>query len=105
MDEAMRDCENEDVLMRQQQGAAYKYPLSEIQSDNSNLQVPFIPVAGESVKIIGETSTGTIALSNYRIFIESIGINYNIPIGLIESCEVKDLFYLHIQCKEARTVR
>ncbi|XP_044740718.1 myotubularin-related protein 4 isoform X2 [Chrysoperla carnea] len=101
MDEAMKDCDND----LQQRGASYKYPLSPLTSDIDGLCVPFTPLRGESVSLLGVSADGLLALTNYRLYIENLGVVYNIPLGLIDICEVRDIFYLHIQCKEARTVR
>lgn len=78
------------------------YPLKQLVMDQAGLVVPFTPLCGECVEYLGRTSDGAIALSNYRLFIESF---VNIPIGLIESVEYRDIFYLHIYSKDARTVR
>lgn len=70
------------------------------------LVVPFTPVCGESPKYIVRTADGVLVLSNYRIFLlMADGSNHNIPLGLIEQLEVKDIFYLHVLCKDARSVR
>ncbi|KAJ1524366.1 hypothetical protein ONE63_010867 [Megalurothrips usitatus] len=70
------------------------------------LTVPFTPVCGEAVKCLGRTADGVLALSNYRIFLlMTDGSSHNIPLGLIENLEVKEIFYLHVFCKDARSVR
>lgn len=78
------------------------YPMKQLVVDQVGLAVPFTPLCGECVEYLGRTSDGVIALSNYRLFIES---SVNIPIGLIESVEYRDIFYLHIYSKDVRTVR
>lgn len=78
------------------------YPKKQIKRDQVGLLVPFMSLCGESVEFLGKTSEGVIALSNYRLFIESF---VNIPVGLIEAVEYRDIFHLHIFSKDARTIR
>lgn len=64
-------------------------------------------MAGESIKYLGRTDDGILALSNYRIFLskQSTGYETYVPLGLIESVQVRDLFQLIVNCKDASTVR
>lgn len=64
-------------------------------------------VAGESVKYLGQTDDGVLALSNYRLFLQknSTGAETSVPLGLIESTQVRDLFHLIVNCKDASTVK
>ena len=64
-------------------------------------------VAGESVKYLGRTDDGVLALSNYRIFLlkSSTNVETSVPLGLIESAQCRDLFHLIIYCKDASTVK
>jgi len=64
-------------------------------------------VAGESIKYLGRTDDGVLALSNYRIFLSKKSTAYEtyVPLGLIESVQVRDLFQLIVNCKDASTVR
>ena len=67
---------------------------------------PLVP--GECFLFIGETRAGVVSLSNYRIHVTCPNSNpgfINIPLGLVESAEQRDLFYLHIYCKDARSYR
>lgn len=67
---------------------------------------PLIP--GECLLFIGETRAGVVSLSNYRIHVTCPNTSpgfINIPLGLVESAEQRDLFYLHIYCKDARSYR
>lgn len=68
---------------------------------------PPLSVAGESVKYLGRTDDGVLALSNYRIFLQksSTNVETSIPLGLIESAQSRDLFHLIIYCKDASTVK
>ncbi|KAE8744447.1 hypothetical protein FOCC_FOCC008922 [Frankliniella occidentalis] len=97
--------------------ASEAYPKATLQVEDSGgggssaeglqpLIVPFSPVCGESVRYLARTADGVLALSNYRIFLlMTDGSSHNIPLGLIEQLEVKDIFYLHVLCKDARSVR
>lgn len=64
-------------------------------------------VAGESIKYLGRTDDGVLALSNYRIFVsmKSTAFETYVPLGLIETVQVRDLFQLVVNCKDASTVR
>lgn len=66
-----------------------------------------LTVAGESIKYLGRTDDGVLALSNYRIFVsmKSTAFETYVPLGLIESVQVRDLFQLVVNCKDASTVR
>lgn len=66
-----------------------------------------VSVAGESVKYLGRTGDGVLALSNYRIFLlkTSTGSETSVSLGLIESATTQNLFHLLISCKDASTVK
>lgn len=82
------------------------YPKKPIQCDEEGLRVPFQELHGESVEHLGRTgSDGIIALSNYRLFVLHKDSFINIPIGIVESVEYRDIFYMHVFCKDARTLR
>ena len=73
--------------------------------EDPNLTAPFTLLDGEYVVALGRTSDGVLALTNYRIYLNSSQACYNVPLGLIEHLEVKEIFYLHISCKDARSLR
>lgn len=73
--------------------------------EDQTLTVPFTPLSGENIVALGRTSDGILALSNYRLYLQLSQACYNIPLGLIEQLEVKELFFLHIACKDARSLR
>lgn len=73
--------------------------------DDSSVSIPFVPLNGESVVALGRTSDGVLALSNYRLYLQLSQACYNIPLGLIEQLEVKEIFFLHIGCKDGRSLR
>lgn len=100
--------------------ASELYPKRDLETDEGppTLEppsVPFVPLAGESVEYLGRGTNGTIlALSNYRFYLQVLDKNSkrrrslqdsNIPLGLIEMVEIKDLFYLIVSCKDSRTCR
>lgn len=89
--------------------ASELYPkkvLNETQ-DSASIPLPFSPLCGESVEHIGRITEGVLALSNYRIYYQRTGRDgkgdFNIPLGLIEYAEVKDMFHVYLSCKDART--
>ncbi|EDV99889.1 GH12561 [Drosophila grimshawi] len=87
--------------------AAESYPKSQMEKEDSQLIVPFKELAGESIKYLGRTDDGVLALSNYRIFLskKSTAFETYVPLGLIETVQVRDLFQLVVNCKDASTVR
>jgi len=82
------------------------YPKKPIQCDEEGLRIPFQELHGESVEHLGRTgSDGIIALSNYRLYVLHKDSFINIPVGIIESVEYRDIFYMNVFCKDARTLR
>jgi len=82
------------------------YPKKPIQCDEEGLRVPFHELHGESVEHLGRTgSDGIIALSNYRLYVLHKDSFINIPVGIIESVEYRDIFYMNVFCKDAHTLR
>lgn len=85
--------------------ASELYPkASHMECEDNSLVVPFVPVSGESVTALGRTSDGVLALSNYRLYLQAGKACCNIPLGLVETVEVKEMFFLHIGCKDARSL-
>uniref|UniRef100_A0A1A9W922 Lateral signaling target protein 2 homolog n=1 Tax=Glossina brevipalpis TaxID=37001 RepID=A0A1A9W922_9MUSC len=87
--------------------AAELFPKAQMEKEDTQLAVPFQELAGESVKYLGRTDDGVLALSNYRIFLQknSAKVETSIPLGLIESLQSRDLFHLIICCKDASTIK
>ncbi|XP_065366478.1 myotubularin-related protein 3 isoform X3 [Calliphora vicina] len=87
--------------------AAELFPKPQMEKEDLQLKVAFQELAGESVKYLGRTDDGVLALSNYRIFLQksSTNVETSIPLGLIESAQCRDLFHLIICCKDASTVK
>lgn len=81
------------------------FPKRSLQAEDVHLSVPFVPVCGEGVEFLGRTADGILALSNYRLHLLLKDTYYSIPLGLIEVIEVKDIFSLHVGCKDARLFR
>ena len=82
------------------------YPKKPIQYDEEGLRIPFQELHGESIEHLGRTGTdGVIALSNYRLFVLHKDSFINIPVGIVESVEYRDIFHMHVFCKDARTLR
>ncbi|XP_033337491.1 phosphatidylinositol-3,5-bisphosphate 3-phosphatase MTMR4 [Megalopta genalis] len=75
-----------------------------VECDDETLTIPFTPLSGESIVALGRTTDGILALSNYRLYLQSSQACYNIPLGLIEQLEVREIFFLHIGCKDARSL-
>lgn len=65
----------------------------------------FLAVPGEGVKYIGETTDGVLALTNYRIFVLRRQQEKSVPLGLIDTVQIRDLFHLIVNCKDANTVK
>ena len=68
-------------------------------------QVPYPELPGEFVEYLGRTTDGVIALSNYRLFVRFKESFVNQPLGLIESVEYRDIFYIYVCCKDAHSFR
>lgn len=87
--------------------ASEVYPKQTLKRDKEDLSVPFTPVPGEAVEYLGETRDGggVIALSNYRLHLNCPQNYINIPLGLIEQVDSRDMFCIHILCKDARCFR
>uniref|UniRef100_A0A8C7P7F2 phosphatidylinositol-3,5-bisphosphate 3-phosphatase n=1 Tax=Oncorhynchus mykiss TaxID=8022 RepID=A0A8C7P7F2_ONCMY len=68
-------------------------------------QVPFPALQGEGVEYLGRANDTIIAISNYRLHIKFKDSIINVPLRLIESVESRDMFQLHIICKDSKVVR
>ena len=77
--------------------------------ESASTPIPFSPLCGEAVEFVGRITDGVLALSNYRLYYQRTGRegkgDFNIPLGLVEMVEVKELFHLTISCKDVRTYR
>ncbi|KAK4319925.1 hypothetical protein Pmani_009176 [Petrolisthes manimaculis] len=104
------DCEDSgggtgDTSTYQILAAQDSYPKQKCQFDEPSLSVPFIPLSGEYAQYVGRTSDGLIALSNYRIFLQQRDATYHIPLGVIESIECREIFFLYLLCKDTKSYK
>ncbi|CAL8276772.1 unnamed protein product [Arctogadus glacialis] len=81
------------------------FPQKELVKEDDSLQVPFPALQGEGVEYLGRADEAVIAISNYRLHIKFKDSVINVPLGLIESVECRDMFQLHIICKDSKVVR
>ncbi|PVD33089.1 hypothetical protein C0Q70_08538, partial [Pomacea canaliculata] len=81
------------------------FPPVILVSDDPNLQVPFPCLVGEQPRYIGRSAEGVITITNFRINVCQRKSFVNIPLRLVESVEIRDIFYLVLFCKDATTVR
>uniref|UniRef100_A0A8C2U029 phosphatidylinositol-3,5-bisphosphate 3-phosphatase n=2 Tax=Coturnix japonica TaxID=93934 RepID=A0A8C2U029_COTJA len=81
------------------------FPRKQLIREDENLQVPFIELHGESTEYVGRAEDAIIALSNYRLHIKFKESVVNVPLQLIESVECRDIFQLHLTCKDCKVIR
>ena len=75
--------------------------------------VPCTLLPGENVSHIGKTrEKNGIVLTNYRLHVDESASTespssgfINVPLSCIESVEAKDLFFVHINCKDGKSYR
>ncbi|XP_061622684.1 myotubularin-related protein 3 isoform X3 [Phyllopteryx taeniolatus] len=73
--------------------------------EEENMQVPFPELHGEFTEYVGRAEDAIIAMSNYRLHIKFKQSVVNVPLQLIESVECRDMFQLHVTCKDCKVVR
>ncbi|XP_022601507.1 myotubularin-related protein 4 isoform X1 [Seriola dumerili] len=91
------------------------FPQKELVKEDESLQVPFPVLQGEGVEYLGCADEAIIAISNYRLHIKfkdsvintypGVDNEISVPLRLIESVESRDMFQLHIICKDSKVVR
>ncbi|XP_026226769.1 myotubularin-related protein 4 isoform X2 [Anabas testudineus] len=81
------------------------FPQKELVKEDESLQVPFPVLQGEGVEYLGHADEAVIAISNYRLHIKFKDSVINVPLRLIESVESREMFQLHIICKDSKVVR
>ncbi|XP_044131212.1 myotubularin-related protein 3 isoform X2 [Bufo gargarizans] len=81
------------------------FPRKQLIREDENLQVPFQELHGESTEFVGRAEDAVISLSNYRLNIKFKESSNNVPLQLIESVECRDLFQLHLTCKDCKVIR
>uniref|UniRef100_A0A8C2BIF3 Myotubularin related protein 3 n=1 Tax=Cyprinus carpio TaxID=7962 RepID=A0A8C2BIF3_CYPCA len=88
--------------------------------DDDDLQVPFPELHGEFTTFVGRAEDAIIAMSSYRLhikfkesvvnvsvsqsFLSETGLWF-VPLQLIESVECRDMFQMHITCKDCKVIR
>ncbi|XP_064822295.1 myotubularin-related protein 3-like isoform X1 [Oncorhynchus masou masou] len=73
--------------------------------EEGSLQVPFPELHGEFTKYVGRAEDAIIAMSSYRLHIKFKESIVNVPLQLIETVECRDMFQLHVTCKDCKVVR
>uniref|UniRef100_A0A671UDG6 phosphatidylinositol-3,5-bisphosphate 3-phosphatase n=1 Tax=Sparus aurata TaxID=8175 RepID=A0A671UDG6_SPAAU len=73
--------------------------------EEENMQVPFPELHGESTEYVGRAEDAIIATSNYRLHIKFKESVVNVPLQLIECAECRDMFQLHVTCKDCKVIR
>ncbi|KAK5603413.1 Myotubularin- protein 3 [Crenichthys baileyi] len=73
--------------------------------EEENMQVPFPELHGEFTEYVGRAEDAIIAMSNYRLHIKFKESVVNVPLQLIECVECRDMFQLHVTCKDCKVVR
>ncbi|XP_061459422.1 myotubularin-related protein 3 isoform X4 [Rhineura floridana] len=81
------------------------FPRKQLIREDENLQVPFPELHGESTEYVGRAEDAIIALSNYRLHIKFKESLVNVPLQLIENVECRDIFQLHLTCKDCKVIR
>ncbi|KAK3565830.1 hypothetical protein QTP86_015812 [Hemibagrus guttatus] len=73
--------------------------------EEEDLQVPFPELHGEFTKYVGRAEDAIIAMSSYRLHVKFKESIVNVPLRLLESVECRDMFQLHILCKDCKVIR
>uniref|UniRef100_A0A3B5L929 phosphatidylinositol-3,5-bisphosphate 3-phosphatase n=1 Tax=Xiphophorus couchianus TaxID=32473 RepID=A0A3B5L929_9TELE len=81
------------------------FPQKDLVKEDESLQVPFPVLQGEGVEYLGRADEAIIAISNYRLHIKFKDSVINVPLRLVEGVESRDMFQLHIICKDSKVVR
>ncbi|XP_019754641.2 myotubularin-related protein 3 isoform X3 [Dendroctonus ponderosae] len=80
----------------------HMYPLPPVEAQKA---MPFGLLVGEMVLHSGTSVDGLIFATNYRLYLQNGENQYHIPLGMIEIIEIRELFYLQLYCKDARTYK
>ncbi|XP_056276056.1 myotubularin-related protein 3 isoform X2 [Pseudoliparis swirei] len=73
--------------------------------EEENMQVPFPELHGEFTEYVGRAEDAIIAVSNYRLHIKFKESVVNVPLQLVENVECREMFQLHVTCKDCQVVR
>uniref|UniRef100_A0A8C5NAE8 phosphatidylinositol-3,5-bisphosphate 3-phosphatase n=1 Tax=Gouania willdenowi TaxID=441366 RepID=A0A8C5NAE8_GOUWI len=68
-------------------------------------QVPFPELHGEFTEYVGRAEEAIIAMSNYRLHIKFRESVVNVPLQLIECVDCREMFQLHVTCKDCKVIR
>ncbi|XP_060737230.1 myotubularin-related protein 3 isoform X1 [Tachysurus vachellii] len=68
-------------------------------------KVPFPELHGEFTKYVGRAEDAVIAMSSYRLHVKFKESIVNVPLQLLEIVECRDMFQLHITCKDCKVIR
>ncbi|XP_060533012.1 myotubularin-related protein 3 [Cylas formicarius] len=79
--------------------------MYQLQASDHEKLVPFALLTGETALYAGVSVDGLIVVTNYRLYVQNGANQHHIPLGLIEFVEIRELFYLHVFCKDARTYK
>ncbi|CAJ1068313.1 myotubularin-related protein 3 isoform X1 [Xyrichtys novacula] len=92
---------------QQQSGiqANHFFPKKSPVLEEENMQVPFPELHGEFTEYVGRAEDAIIATSNYRLHIKFKESVVNVPLQLIECAECRDMFQLHVTCKDCKVIR
>uniref|UniRef100_A0A3Q2YQK4 Myotubularin related protein 3 n=1 Tax=Hippocampus comes TaxID=109280 RepID=A0A3Q2YQK4_HIPCM len=85
--------------------ASQIFPKKSPVLEEENMQVPFPELHGEFTEYVGRAEDAIIAMSNYRLHIKFKQSVVNVPLQLIECVECRDMFQLHVTCKDCKVVR
>ncbi|XP_059829128.1 myotubularin-related protein 4 isoform X1 [Hypanus sabinus] len=92
------------------------FPRKDLVKEEEDLQIPFPVLQGEGVEYLGRADDAIIAISNYRLhikyqdslintFLQGVDSDISVPVRLIEAIESRDMFQLHIVCKDSKVIR
>ncbi|XP_028312882.1 phosphatidylinositol-3,5-bisphosphate 3-phosphatase MTMR3 isoform X3 [Gouania willdenowi] len=73
--------------------------------EEENMQVPFPELHGEFTEYVGRAEEAIIAMSNYRLHIKFRESVVNVPLQLIECVDCREMFQLHVTCKDCKVIR
>lgn len=104
---SVSDSDDSGSLQHVRTSSLYPKKVLKETRESAFIPLPFNPLSGEAVEHIDRITDGVLALSNYRIYFQRNGSDgkgdFNVPLGIIESAEVKDMFHIFISCKDVRT--
>lgn len=76
---------------------------------STDVELPFTLLPGEYARWYSTLASGVlITLTNFRLFVllhNGTRGFYNIPIQSIDTVECRDMFYLHVTCKDGRMAK